>query len=263
MSAPVFVARSASRADQQVPLCQFGVGDLALVGGSEGAHGARAMRLAPGEPADLVDGEGFRLSCQVENVERERGEVTFRVRKARQEPRRTPSLTLVQALAKGGRDEMAIESATELGVDRVIPWQADRSIVRWTPAKTPRALSKWESTLLSAAKQSRRATVPKLLDPVNSVALANQVRQWVSDGQLVLVCHEAAQEPLRQAVQDQGEPRSGITVIVGPEGGISEDELEALKAAGATPVLLGPEVLRSSSAGPAALVALNLLLGRW
>ncbi len=263
MSAPVFVARSAGREGQQVPLAQLVSGDRVLVGGPEGAHGARAMRLMPGEFADLVDGEGFRLSCEVASTNRERGEVEFKVLKARQEPLRRPELTLVQALAKGGRDELAVQSATELGVDHVVPWQADRSVVRWQPAKRTKAMSKWEAALLSAAKQSRRASIPKLSGLLDTPALVEEVRRWVSDGQLVLVCHEQVSESLRQAVEASGDPKGGVTVIVGPEGGISDSELAALREAGGTPVLLGPEVLRSSSAGPAALVALNLLLGRW
>lgn len=265
MTAPVFLVPAVRQAGRALPLGELDVGGAAVFGGNEGGHAARSLRLLQGERADLVDGCGLRLTCEVLAANRDRGEIEFKVLEKTQEPERFPKLTLVQSLAKSGRDEQAIESATELGVDRIIPWQADRSIVRWKGSKGERALSKWQSVIAAATKQSRRARIPELLAPASSSELAAKVRQLKAGGETVLVCHEEASSSLKDAASaalGKGD-LAGITVVVGPEGGISGAELAALQSAGATPVLLGPEVLRSSSAGPAALVALNLLAGRW
>jgi 16S rRNA (uracil1498-N3)-methyltransferase len=161
-----------------------------------------------------------------------------------------PRLVLVQALAKGDRDEQAIEAATELGVDEVVPWQAARSIVIWRGERAVRSLRKWESVVLAAAKQSRRSRVPVVSDPAGLAALTARIETSA----LSLVLHEDARLPLAGlALPESGE----VLVIVGPEGGVAPDELSAFVAAGAVPVRLGLNVLRSSSAGPAALAVLS------
>jgi 16S rRNA (uracil1498-N3)-methyltransferase len=162
---------------------------------------------------------------------------------------------LVQALAKGDRDEQAIEAATELGVDEVVPWQAARSIVIWRGERAARSLRKWESVVLAATKQSRRARVPQVSQPANQAAVIRRIESAA----LALVLHEEAERPLAGIEL----PTSGdVVLIVGPEGGIAPDELTAFGAAGAVAVRLGPHVLRSSSAGPAALAVLSAA-GRW
>jgi 16S rRNA (uracil1498-N3)-methyltransferase len=173
-------------------------------------------------------------------------EVTAR----REEPRPDVRFVLAQALAKGDRDVAAVETATELGVDEIVPWQAERCIVVWRGDRAEKSRSRWAATALAAAKQSRRAWVPDVAQVHDTAALAERARSTA----LTLVLHEEAETGL--AAVDL--PSVGdVLLVVGPEGGIGEPELARLTAAGARPVRLGRTVLRSSSAGPAALAVLS------
>ena len=232
-------------------------GDRMTLDGDEGRHAATVRRTRSGEAVLVADGEGALARCRVEAVGAARLEL--RVEELGRTPPARPPLVLVQALAKGGRDELAVETATELGVDAVIPWQAARSVVVWSGERGERARRKWEAVVRAAAKQSRRATVPPVREAVTSAALA----RGAAGAGLVLALHEDADRSLA-AVPLPAEGTDGeLWVVVGPEGGIAPDELEALTAAGAVPVRLGPHVLRSSSAGAAALAVLATRLGRW
>ena len=166
-----------------------------------------------------------------------------------------PRLVVVQALPKGDRAELAVETMTELGVDEIVPWSAARSITRWDGPRGQKALDRWRRTAREAAKQSRRAWVPAVAELAGTAAVVERLA-----GAAALVLHEAATATLAGADL----PTSGeLIVVVGPEGGISDDELDRFAAAGATPVRLGDPVLRTSTAGAAALAALSLRLGRW
>jgi 16S rRNA (uracil1498-N3)-methyltransferase len=182
------------------------------------------------------------------------------------EPRPDVRLVLVQALAKGDRDELAIETATELGIDAVIPWQSERSIVRWKGDRAAKAHGKWQSTVAAAAKQARRAWIPEVRPAVDTQALAKAV----AEASLAVILHEDAVTPLRRVLGKWSEERQEaagtggeILLIVGPEGGISPREVTRLCSAGAVTALLGPHVLRSSTAGPAGVVVASDVLGRW
>jgi 16S rRNA (uracil1498-N3)-methyltransferase len=156
--------------------------------------------------------------------------------------RSLPSLVVVQALAKGGRDEDAVEAMTEVGVDEVIGWQASRSIAKWTE----RTAAKWTGTAESAARQSRRVWWPSVTGPASTA----DVVERISAADVALVLHERAETAI--ASIDLTDARE-VLAIVGPEGGISDEELDALRAVGAQVVRLGDSVLRSSTAGVAAL----------
>lgn len=234
--------------------------------GAEARHAATVKRIGVGESVDIADGAGRRITGIVTSTVTESAPtaLTVRVTAVQDEPPPTHELILVQALAKGDRDEQAVESATELGVDAVMPWQADRSIVRWRAEKVARGLQKWSSTVTAAAKQSRRSRIPR----VEPLADAGALRILVGAVDLTLVLHEEGTRRLSDVVAALPEPSAvgrplRIAVVVGPEGGISPRELSELEAAGAQTVRLGPHVLRSSSAGPAAITLLNHLLGRW
>ncbi len=228
-------------------------GSLILLGGPEGHHGATVRRIGVGERVLLADGLGQRAEAIVESVGV--GELHLRVHAITQEPQPDPRFVLIQALTKGDRDEQAIEAATELGVDEVVPWQAMRSVVIWRGERAARSLRKWESVVQAAAKQSRRARTPSVSAPANLAAVLSRIE----DAALALVLPEEAALPL--AGLDL--PGSGdILLIVGPEGGISPDELDAFVGAGAVAARLGSGVLRSSSAGPAALAVMSAA-GRW
>ena len=221
--------------------------------GPEGRHAAAVRRIGPGETIDLVDGLGKRATAAV--LESSGSGLTLRVEALSEDPAPQPRLVLVQALAKGDRDDQAIEAATELGVDAVIPWQARRSIVQWRGERGRKAHRKWVEAVRAAGKQSRRAAFPEV-EPL--VDLAGLVRR-VQAAAATVVLHEEATEPLAGADL----PTSGeILLVVGPEGGISPEELDALAEVGARPMRLGHTVLRSSSAGPAAIAVLSAAT-RW
>jgi 16S rRNA (uracil1498-N3)-methyltransferase len=211
------------------------------------------MRIGVGEPVLVTDGVGHRAEAVVESVGV--GTLRLRLRAIMLERQPDSRFVLVQALAKGDRAEQAIEAATELGVDEVVPWQAARSIVVWRGERAGKSLRKWESVVLAATKQSRRTRVPL----VSGLADQAAVIARIESAALALVLHEDAQQPLvGLALPESGD----VVVIVGPEGGVAPDELSAFLAAGAVAVRLGPTVLRSSSAGPAALAVLSAA-GRW
>jgi 16S rRNA (uracil1498-N3)-methyltransferase len=224
------------------------VGGLFVLDGAEGRHAATVVRLRAGERCYVADGHGRRVLLEAEQVDG--SVVRGRVLEVTTEPEPAPRVVLVQALAKGDRDEQAIEAATELGVDEVVPWQAERSIVVWRAERVAKSLAKWAAVVTRATKQSRRARMPLTSQPVNLTSLVGRVR----DSALTLVLHEDADEPLAGvSLPEHGD----VIVVVGPEGGITERELDALTTAGAQVVRLGPTVLRASSAGPAALAVLN------
>lgn len=232
------------------------------VEGPEAHHAVTVKRVRAGEHLDLVDGAGRRLVAEVDSCDKQGLEV--QVLQVLDEAAPAHPIGLVQALAKGDRDLQAVEASVELGAWSVRPWQADRSIVRWTGPKAEKALGKWRAQVRSAQKQSRRSFEPEVLEPVGTKALAAEVARLSAAGGLALVLHEAAIEPVAELVRhwrQEAAPGAGINIIVGPEGGISQAELEQLVKAGAHAVVLGQHVLRASTAGPAAVVLLRHLLG--
>lgn len=264
MTNPVFVAPTVQAAQRSLPLPRVSVGDHVCVEGDEARHAQKAQRLREGEILDLVDGQGTRVTAKVASGPREVLTVEVLAVLCEEEPR--PAFVLVQALAKGGRDEQAVETATEMGVDRVIPWAASRSIVRWDAKKKQSGRDRWQRVATAAAKQSRRARIPEVSNLHTGKQLVEQVAETVQDGGVVLIAHESGSPSLTEVVAEM-EPTllqaPSVTVIIGPEGGISDDELQDLIEAGGTVVTLGSVVMRSSTAGPALLAALNYILGRW
>jgi len=256
MSAPVFLAEVGE-------LSRLGPGDHYVLDGPEGRHAGVVQRRRTGERIDVVDGAGVRARCVVADVDGPR--VTLGVQEVVVEEADSVEVVLVQALAKGDRDELAIEAATELGVDAVVPWQAERSVVVWRGDRAEKSLAHWVATVRAATKQARRATLPEVRRPVDGRALAATVRAVLDAGGAAVVLHEDAAVPLA-AVPVPGPggdvPRS-VLVVVGPEGGISDREVEALTGAGAVLARLGPHVLRTSTAGPVAVASLSERLGRW
>jgi 16S rRNA (uracil1498-N3)-methyltransferase len=246
VTAPLFFVS----ADQ---LAGAAVGSELLLDGPEGRHGATVKRIGVGEQVLLTDGVGHRADAVVEGVGV--GTLRLRLQAITLEQQPDSRFILIQALAKGDRDELAIEAATELGVDEVVAWQAARSIVIWRGERAVRSLRKWQSIVLAATKQSRRTRIPLVSGPADQVAVMARIEAAA----LALVLHEDAQVALAGLAL----PQSGdVLVIVGPEGGVAADELSAFVAAGAVAVRLGPHVLRSSSAGPAALAVMSAA-GRW
>ncbi|WP_347353823.1 16S rRNA (uracil(1498)-N(3))-methyltransferase [Intrasporangium sp.] len=229
------------------------VGGPVRLDGAEGRHAVTVVRVRPGELFHLADGAGRRVLVEAETVAK--AAVHGRVVEVSDEPAADPRFVLVQALAKGGRDEQAVETATELGADEVVPWQAERCVAVWRGDRAEKSLARWRAVVTRATKQSRRSRMPLTSAPVHLAALVGRVRRSA----LTVVLHEGATEPLTAV----GLPGSGdVLVVVGPEGGITDRELAALADAGARPVRLGPTILRTSSAGPAALAVLSAR-SRW
>jgi 16S rRNA (uracil1498-N3)-methyltransferase len=231
-------------------------GAHAVLDGPEGRHAAAVRRLQPGEELVLADGRGAAAACVVETVQ---GKESLRLRVARTwtEPQPQPRIILAQALIKGDRGELAVELATEAGVDVIVPWRAGRSIVKWEDGpRGAKALARWRSTAREAAKQSRRTWVPEVRDPATTRQLVELVRKSA----VTVVLDAAADVSLR----DIPLPREGdLLVVTGPEGGISESESDTLRAAGAQVARLGPTVLRASTAATVAIAALGVLTPRW
>jgi 16S rRNA (uracil1498-N3)-methyltransferase len=219
-----------------------------LVDGAEGRHAVEVLRLAPGERVRVGDGRGTVAESEVVSAGSEGLRVV--VRNRFEVPAPTPEFVLVQALPKGDRGPLAVDLATELGVDRIVPWTAARCVTRWREDRVGKGVAKWRAAAHAASKQSRRARVPEVTHPMTT----REVCGLLGDVDLALVLHEQARRPMA----DLTVPATGtVAVVVGPEGGLTDGEVVAFRAAGAHAVRLGPEVLRTSTAGAAALAALS------
>jgi 16S rRNA (uracil1498-N3)-methyltransferase len=245
-------------------------GDQIVLSGAEGRHAAVVRRLRPGERVDVGDGAGLILECLVTGASRSRGSggsggsggsagsaggLELAVKARREVPRPRPSITVVQAIPKGDRGELAVAEMTEVGVDRIVPWAAARSVPVWHGADA-KGLTRWRATAREAAKQSRRAWIPD----VTGVATAAEAAQVIAQATLAVLLDPGAAHPLSTIpLPDTGE----LVLVVGPEGGITESESAEFAAAGAVPARLGPTVLRTSTAGAVSAAVLLSRTARW
>jgi len=225
-----------------------------VLAGAEGRHAGTVRRLAPGERVDLTDGSGTIAECRITGTRPGALELTVLARRA--EPRPDPRLVVVQAIPKGDRGELAVETMTEVGVDVVVPWAAERCVVRWHGDRADKGVARWRSTAVAAAKQSRRSWFPEVTDVMSTSSVAERIR----DTRLALLLDPEASQPLG-AVQPP--PSGEIVLVIGPEGGVSPQEAEVLVEAGAVGARLGPTILRASSAGAVAAAVLLIASGRW
>jgi 16S rRNA (uracil1498-N3)-methyltransferase len=233
-------------------------GELAVVEGDEGFHAATVRRIRPGEELILGDGAGGLARCVVEQAGRDG--LQARVSDRRQVPAVQPPVTVVQALPKAERSELAVELATEAGADALLAWQAARCVARWDGARADKGLRRWRAVARAAAQQSRRAFIPSVDGVLSTTALAQRIGDVVASGGTVLALHESAAGQLTDLVLAQAK---SVLLVVGPEGGIAPDELATMIDAGATAVRLGQTVLRTSTAAAVALGALGVLTPRW
>ncbi|MAP64529.1 MAG: 16S rRNA (uracil(1498)-N(3))-methyltransferase [Microbacterium sp.] len=230
-------------------------GDEVVLLGREAHHAAAVRRVRAGEAVTVGDGLGVWLTGRVADVAPQRVAVTVESR--RTVPAPTPRLVLVQALAKGDRDELAVQAGTEIGADEIVPWQAARSVSRWEGAKREKGRARWASIVREAAKQAHRAWIPPVVAPVGTGELAARA----SKSRMLVLVPDAGEA--LTAVELDPTADADVVVVVGPEGGMPAEEVERLQAAGARPVRLGDTVLRTSTAGPAALAVVNAALRRW
>jgi 16S rRNA (uracil1498-N3)-methyltransferase len=248
MTAPLFLIEPTVAAGA-------GPGDAVELTGPEGRHAVTVTRIQVGEEIDLADGRGTVLSTTVETITGA-DSLTARVSDRANVPAPQPRLTVVQALPKGDRGETAVETLAEVGVDVIVPWQADRSIARWSGAKSQKGPAKWASTARTAGKQARRAWFPE----VTSLARTADVEERIAAAACAVILHELATTPIQHiAVPAAGE----VLLIVGPEGGLTPDEIARFQAAGAQLALVGPTVMRTSTAGTVAAGVVLAATGRW
>jgi 16S rRNA (uracil1498-N3)-methyltransferase len=246
MTAPVFLVE---------PTALDGEPAAVRLDGAEGRHAVSVRRLRVGEEIVLTDGAGRGASGAVGAVDG-KDALIVQVREHRVEPAPQVAVTVVQALPKGDRGELAVETMTEAGVDAVVPWAAARCVTQWRGERGAKSLAKWRATAREAAKQARRLRFP----PVTESVTTRQLCGLLADADFAAVLHEEGSAPLAAAEL----PVTGsVLLVVGPEGGIAPEELEQFAAAGAKPYRLGPTVLRTSTAGVAAVSLLMARTGRW
>jgi 16S rRNA (uracil1498-N3)-methyltransferase len=220
--------------------------------GDEGRHAATVKRMREGEVIHLCDGQGTRAIATVVKVHKNSLDLSIDQFTFEESPE--PRFVVVQALAKGERAELAVEMLTEVGADAIIPWRAEHSIGKWDSVE--KGLEKWRRTSRESAKQSRRAWIPE----ISNLKSTAEVCEMMSQAQSVFVLHESADQALAAcAIREQGT----IMIVVGPEGGISPDELAAFSAAGARVVHMGASVMRTSTAGAIAVGGLLMRSQRW
>lgn len=225
---------------------------------SASRHAIRSQRLSTGDEVLVSDGAGTLAQGVIESADPQNANI--RIRTITVEERPKFQVNLVQALAKGDRDLLAAEMATETGIDSVTPWQAARSIVRLKAERASKTLAKWEARLQAAAQQARRAYIPSLRAPV----VTDQIAELhdPAKGHYVVVLHEDGQTTIAE-VATSLENIDTIHLVVGPEGGVAAQELDAVLAAGGSAVRIGNNVMRASTAGPIAIALVNQHFNRW
>lgn len=241
MSLPVFISDTAAA-----------VGEPLTLSGPEGRHAVTVKRIVPGELITLIDGAGTARTCRVTAVNG-RDRLDAVVEAVTEVPVPDPQVTIVQAIPKSERSELTVDLLTQGGADEIIAWQASRCVARWA-GKEQKSLAKWQAAAEAAAKQSRRASIPR----IGGVIDTGGVEKLIDGADLTIILHEEATAAIREL-----DFRGRVVVIIGPEGGIAPAELDRFRAAGAHAVRLGPEVLRTASAGMVALAAIGVLSTRW
>ncbi|WP_284869170.1 16S rRNA (uracil(1498)-N(3))-methyltransferase [Corynebacterium rhinophilum] len=247
MSLPVFIHPDLSATQ---------AGDSITLSGPEARHAVTVKRMQQGEKLALIDGTGIRLTLTVTETSG-KDHLAGTVESVTHIPEPNPRVTVVQAIPKSERAELAVDLATQAGADEIIAWQADRCVAKWDGKKAPKAVAKWQAAAEAAAKQSRRDRIPQVRGPLTTRQLVAELAERAESAS-VLVLHEEATESIREV-----DLRGEVFLLVGPEGCIGEEELTTLCEAGAVPIKLGPEVLRTASAAMVALAAIGMRTERW
>jgi len=218
-----------------------------------GEHIARVLRLDRGHPLRLFDGNGGEYAGEIASLAK-RAVTAHVIAPAPAPDRESPlRLTLGQGIARGEKMDWILQKATELGVARIVPLVTDRTEVRLDAERTSRRLAHWEAVLASACEQCGRNTLPRLAEPME---LADWAAALGDDAGLRLVLDPGGDARVRDLA-----PGTCATLAVGPEGGLSEHDLAALSQAGFLGLQLGPRILRTETAGLAAIAALQAIHG--
>lgn len=247
MSAPVFLV------DPSVVAAATS-GDEIRLDGPEGRHAITVHRLRPGEAVELVDGRGRRVIGTLTDTSKDAGIIVVQL--VDDEPEAHPRVTVVQAIPKGERGELAVQMLTEAGVEVIIPWQAENSVAKWDGDRGVKHHAKWQATAREAAKQARRAWLPIVESPVSTAAVAD----LIANAGVSLILDEEASTPLTSI---DFSTAHDVLLVIGPEGGLSGNERAIFADAGGDVVRLGRTVLRTSTAGIAALGVVMARVGRW
>lgn len=222
-------------------------GENVIVEGADARHALRVLRLRPGERVTVSDGRGAIVDAVVAG-DRDRLVASVTARRAVAAPR--PELHVFQAIPKTGKLDLVVQKLTELGVAAVHLFPAARSVPRWDEAKGDAQTARLAEVARQAAMQSRRAWLPAVLPPVPPDSLDLTQPAFVLDA--------SGERRLTHALPS--EPPATLSLVVGPEGGLSGDELTAFRARGATIVSMGSPILRTETA---ALAATALVLGKY
>ncbi|EGX54939.1 16S ribosomal RNA methyltransferase RsmE [Streptomyces zinciresistens K42] len=250
MTAPVFVVDALEPSGR--------TGGAYVLDGPEGRHAVSVKRLRAGEEVVLTDGRG-RWAPGVVRAAEGKDRLVLDLGAVVEEPAERPGITVVQALPKGDRGELAVETMTETGVDAIVPWAAARCVTQWRGERGAKALGKWHATAREAGKQSRRVRFPEVAEPASS----RQVAALLADAAFAAVLHEDRDYPSEPLATAELPAEGRIVLVVGPEGGVSPEELALFGEAGARAYRLGRTVLRTSTAGTAAAALLLGRTGRW
>jgi len=227
-----------------------------VISGETCRHIATVLRLKPGETILLADGQGREAAARITALDKDGVKVEI-------EPPRSPApgdgtarITLYQGMPKGDKLDLILQKCTELGVDRIVPFVAARSVARLAGERLDKKVQRWEKIVLEAARQSGRSRIP-------SIGFAKGLRPALAeDGSALklLLWEDEREQGLRQLLERAGKSAS-VAVIIGPEGGLTEQEAAGAIAAGFMPVTLGRRILRTETAGPAVLAILQYVLG--
>lgn len=223
-----------------------------LLDDSAAHHVGKVLRMQPGQPLILFNGDGTNYPAELSEV----GKKQVSARILTREPSNCESrlkIVLGQVISKGDRMDYAVQKSTELGVDTIVPLTSERCDVRLRGDREDKRIRHWQQVAISAAEQCGRATVPR-------VAALADLADWFALSQgcdLKLVLHHRTEQPLTEVTQ----PRDGVALLVGPEGGLTEAEIAAARDSGFYPAAMGPRVLRTETAPVAAITLCQWLWG--
>lgn len=208
--------------------------------GSEAHHAIKVRRVTEGEIVFITNGEGLVVEAIVLKIESGKS-LLLESKQTQQQNQKKPIIAVAQALAKGDRSDLSVELLTEVGVDEIIPWQANRSVSKWDE-KEDKALEKWIQISRESSKQSRRGIFPKITNVLKSPNLVNIFNKFSK----VIVLDPDSPKKIIDQIENNLE---SYLLVIGPEGGIEKEELDLFKKHHAVDARLGDSILRTSSAG--------------